>query len=1038
VIARIITGSLANRGGVLLVAVMLGALGWYALRATPVDAIPDLSDVQVIVRTSFPGQAPQVVEDQVTYPLASALMAVPGAATVRGFSFFGDSFIYVIFDDGTDLYWARSRVLEYLSQASASLPPGARPGLGPDATGVGWVFQYALVDRSGRNDVAELRSLQDWFLKFELQALPGVAEVASVGGMVRQYQVAVDPERLHSFGLTLADLRRAVQAGNQEVGGSVIEMAEAEYMIRATGYVTGLNDLASIPLTATKSGAPVTLGEVAEIRFGPAMRRGVADLDGEGEAVGGIVVMRWGENAVEVIERVKTRLTELAGGLPEGVELVVVYDRSDLILGAVENLRAKLSGELLLVILVCAAFLAHLPSTLVPAVSLPLGVLGAFLAMRVLGLNANIMSLAGIAIAIGVMVDAAIVMVENLHRHLERDPPTGPAHRWDIVARASTEVGPAIFFSLLVVTVSFLPVFALEAQEGRLFQPLAYTKTFAMAAAALIAITVVPVLMGYFVRGRIRPEAKNPLNRALIAAYRPAIDLVLQYPRAVVAGALVIVLASAWPATRLGTEFMPDLDEGDLLYMPVTLPGVSVGKARELLQQTDRLIRQVPEVERVFGKVGRADTATDPAPLTMIETTIMLKPRDQWRPGLTLEGLKAQLDDQVNFPGLTNAWVMPIKTRIDMLATGIRTPVGIKLAGPDLAEIETLGRQVEALVREIPGTRSVYAERVLGGRYLTVDVDRAEAGRYGMNIADVHDAVAFAVGGMAIGETVEGRERYAINLRYHRDWRDSLDALRNLPVAGRNGAWVALGDVAEIRVADGPGMIKSENARLNGWVYVDIADRDLGSWVSQAQALLAERIELPAGYSLSWSGQYEYLERARARLSLLVPATLGLIILLLYLQLRSAVDVGIVLGTLPLSLAGGFWLLYLLDYQMSVAVAVGFIALAGMAVEVGVVMLTYLNNAWRDLKNTESAPEHALRSAVEEGALRRVRPISMTVLATLAGLAPVMLGSGTGSEVTRRIAAPMVGGVVSVAALSLLVVPALFLLTRRREASGSG
>ncbi len=1030
-IARLIEWSLANRAGVLLAAVLLGVAGWGSMRATPVDAIPDLSDVQVIVRTPFPGQAPQVVEDQVTYPLASALMAVAGAVTVRGYSFFGDSYVYVIFEDGTDLYWARSRVLEYLSQAAASLPQGARPGLGPDATGVGWVFQYALVDRSGNHDAAALRSLQDWFLKYELQALDGVAEVATVGGMVRQYQVVVDPERLHAYGLTLADLRKGIQAGNQEVGGSVVEMAEAEYMVRATGYVTSLEALQSIPLPRSKPGAPVTVGDVAEVRFGPAMRRGAADLDGEGEAVGGIVVMRWGENAVEVINRVKDRLAQLSASLPDGVELVVVYDRSDLILRAVDNLRTKLGGELLLVILVCAAFLLHLPSTLVPAISLPLGVLAAFLAMRGLNVNANIMSLAGIAIAIGVMVDAAIVMVENLHRHLERSPPSGPAERWATVARAATEVGPAIFFSLLVVTVSFLPVFALEAQEGRLFKPLAYTKTFAMAAAAIIAVTVVPVLMGYCVRGRIRPEATNPLNRLLIAAYRPAVNVVLRVPRLVVGMAFVLVLLSLWPASRLATEFMPELDEGDLMYMPVTLPGVSAGKAREILQQTDRLIRQIPEVERVFGKVGRADTATDPAPLTMIETVIMLKPRSRWRAGLTLEGLKAELDEQVRLPGLTNAWVMPIKTRIDMLATGIRTPVGIKIAGPDLAVIEDLGRQVESLVREMPGTRSVYAERVLGGRYLTVDVDRVEAARYGMNIADVHETIAFAVGGMQVGETVEGRERYAINLRYFRDWRDSIESLRSLPIAGTGGTWIALGDVADIRVEDGPGLIKSENARLNGWVYVDLSDRDLGAWVREARARVAQDLALPPGYSLSWSGQYEYLERARARLSVLVPATLGLIVLLLYAQLRSFVDVGIVLGTLPLALAGGFWLLYLLGYPMSVAVAVGFIALAGMAVEVGVVMLTYLNQAWAAPTDPSFSRGAALRSAVEEGALRRVRPIAMTVLATLAGLAPVMLGSGTGSEVTRRIAAPMVGGVISVALLSLLVVPALFLLTRR-------
>jgi Cu(I)/Ag(I) efflux system membrane protein CusA/SilA len=1028
-INSVIRWSVANRTVVIMLAAILAAWGIYALKKTPVDAIPDLSDVQVIIRTSFPGQAPRVVEDQVTYPLATSMLAVPGAVTVRGYSFFGDSYVYILFEDGTDIYWARSRVLEYLSQAATALPAGVKPALGPDATGVGWVFQYALIDRSGRHDVAELRSLQDWFLKYELQSLPGVSEVASVGGMVRQYEILLDPERLRAWGISLLQVRQAVASGNQEVGGSVIELGEAEYMVRATGYVDSLDKLRNLPLNVTAGGVPVLLGDVADVRFGPAPRRGVADLNGEGEAVGGIVVMRWGENATDVIDAVRNRLDELASGLPEGVEIVTVYDRSALIERAQDSLRGKLVEELFLVALVCALFLFHFRSTLVAVISLPLGVLVAFIAMHQLGINANIMSLGGIAIAIGVMVDAAIVMVENLHKHMqEADDRT----HWQRVYDAASEVGPAIFFSLLVITVSFLPVFALQAQEGRLFSPLAYTKTFAMAGAALLAITLVPVLMGYFVRGRIRPENANPLNRFFRFLYRPVLAISLRFPKTVIVGALLLVVATLWPASRLGTEFMPDLDEGDLMYMPTTLPGISVGEARQLLQQTDRLIATVPEVQSVFGKVGRADTATDPAPLTMIESVIQLRPREEWRAGMTLDALKEELDERVRFPGLANAWVMPIKTRIDMLATGIRTPLGIKISGADLGVIQEIGTEIEKLVLAVPGTRSAYAERVLGGRYVVVDIDRIAAARFGLNVDDIQRVIALAVGGMAISESVEGLERYPIRLRFYSDWRDSPEKLRNLPLSTPTGAWIGLGDVAEVRVEKGPAMIRSENARPAGWIFVDVAGPDLGGYVEEVRRRVSEEIQLPAGYSLDWSGQYEYLQRAKARFRVLVPVTIAVIVLLLYLQLRSFAEVLIVLGTLPMSIVGGVWLLYLLDFQVSVAVAVGFIALAGMAVEIGVVMLVYLRQALKAARERGELTTEAVEKAVRDGALLRLRPVLMTVTATLVGLLPVMLGTGTGAEVTRRIAAPMVGGVISLLPLALLVIPALYLLYQRR------
>ena len=1032
-IASLIRWSIGNRLLVLVTTAMLVAWGIYSVRVTPVDALPDLSDVQVIIKTTFPGQAPQVVEDQVTYPLTTAMLAVPKAVTVRGYSFFGDSFVYVIFEDGTDLYWARSRVLEYLNQVASQLPAGAVPALGPDATGVGWVFEYALVDRTGRNDLAQLRSLQDWFLKYELQTVPGVAEVATVGGMVRQYQVVVDPDKLRAFGIPLARIKSAIRRGNQETGGSVVEMGEAEYMVRATGYLEGIDDLRNVPLGVNNRGTPLLLADVADIRLGPQMRRGIAELDGEGEVVGGIIVMRWGENALTTIDGVKARLEQLSRSLPEGVEIVTTYDRSDLINRAVDTLESKLIEEFIVVALICAVFLFHMRSAAVVILSLPVGILVAFIVMKVQGINANIMSLGGIAIAIGAMVDAAIVMVENVHKHMEKEPLTDE-NRWRVIGDAATEVGPPLFFSLLIITLSFLPVFTLEAQEGRLFAPLAFTKTYAMAAAAGLSVTLVPVLMGYFIRGRVLPESRNPVNRALIAIYRPAINTVMRFPRATLAAAGVVLVIGLWPATQLGSEFMPPLDEGDLMYMPTTYPGVSIDKARALLQTTDKLIRTVPEVKQVFGKIGRAETATDPAPLTMIETTIQLKPRDEWRDGMTSEGIRAELDRVVQVPGLTNAWVMPIKTRIDMLATGIKTPVGIKIAGPDLRVIERIGRDVEQVLGDVDGTVSVYSERVAGGRYIDVDIDRDAASRLGLNVADIQDVISSAVGGMNVTQTVEGRERYPVNVRYPQRVRDSVQQLRLLPIVTPGGARISLADVADVRIVDGPPAIKSENARLNGWIYVDISGRDLGSYVSEAQRVVAQNVELPAGYSLAWSGQYEYMVRAKQRLAIVAPVTLAIIVLLLYINFRRFADVAIIIGTLPMALIGGLWLLYLLGYELSVAVGVGFIALAGVAVELGVVMLVYLNLALQrrmEAAGGVRAQRADIEQAVIDGTLLRVRPIMMTVASIIVGLLPIMLGGGTGAEVMRRIAAPMVGGMVSATVLTLLVIPALFLLWQR-------
>jgi len=997
-IESIIRWSVANRFMVVLLSVILGVSGVYVMMNTPVDAIPDLSDVQVIIKTPYPGQAPQVVEDQVTYPLTTAMLSVPGASTVRGYSFFGDSYVYVIFEDGTDLYWARSRVLEYLNQVSGQLPPSAKPALGPDATGVGWIYEYALQDKTGSHDLAQLRSIQDWFLKFELQTVPGVAEVATVGGMVKQYQVVVNPDALRAYGLPLAKIRSAIQRGNREVGGSVIEMGEAEYMIRATGYLKSKEDLGAIPLGMNEKGTPIRLEDVADIRLGPQMRRGIAELNGEGEVVGGIIVMRFGENARKTIAGVKEKLAELENSLPDGVEIVETYDRSSLIERAVVNLQHKLLEEFLVVALVCLVFLFHLRSSLVVILSLPLGILTAFIVMNAQGLNANIMSLGGIAIAIGAMVDAAIVMIETVHKKME-EVDYDPKLHWSTVTEAAVEVGPPLFFSLLIITLSFLPVFTLQAQEGRLFAPLAFTKTYAMAAAAGLSITLVPVLMGYFIRGKIIPEHKNPINRFLIWAYRPLIKQITRHPWRVVIVTVALVIVGFWPANKLGSEFMPDLNEGDLMYMPTTFPGISTGKAQELLQQTDKLIRTVPEVKTVFGKIGRAETATDPAPLTMLETVIQLKPEAEWREGMTIDDIKEELNQRVQLPGLTNAWVWPIKTRIDMLATGIKTPVGIKVAGSDLTVIQQIGKDIEAVLKDVPGTASAFSERVAGGRYVTVDIRRDQASRYGLNIDDVQDIVRTAIGGMNVTETVEGLERYPVNLRYPRGRRDSVGKLRELAVVTPSGQQIPLSAVADIRVEDGPPMIKSENARRNGWIFIDIEGVDLGTYVAAARKAVSDQVELPAGYSLNWSGQYEYMERARERLLVVVPITLVTIILLLFLNFRNITEVLIIMGTLPTALIGGVWLLYLLGYHMSVAVGVGFIALAGVAVEIGVVMLVYLKQALASekLKARKEQRQMVLQdlsAAVTNGALMRVRPIMMTVAAIIAGLLPIMLGSG--------------------------------------------
>ncbi|MGV2705291.1 UNVERIFIED_CONTAM: efflux RND transporter permease subunit [Aeromonas salmonicida] len=1030
-ITSIIRWSIGNRFLVLLLSVLLTAWGIWSVKQTPVDALPDLSDVQVIIKTSYPGQAPQVVEDQVTYPLTTAMLAVPGATTVRGYSFFGDSFVYVLFDDNTDLYWARARVLEYLSQVAPNLPSSARPQLGPDATGVGWVYQYALIDRTGKHDLSELTSLQNWFLKYELQTVEGVSEVATVGGMVRQYQVRVDPNKLRAYGVPLSLIQTAIEQGNQETGASVIEMAEAEYMVRSNGYLKNVSDLKNIPLGTNVRGAPLLLGDVADVVTGPQVRRGIAELNGEGEVVGGIIVMRYGENAQHTIDGVKTRLDELKSSLPDGVEIITVYDRSDLIQRAIDNLSGKLLEEFIVVVLVCLAFLFHLRSSLVVIITLPIAILVAFIIMNIQGVNANIMSLGGIAIAIGAMVDGAIVMIENVHKHMEQTPLTNE-NRWKVIGEASAEVGPAIFFSLLIITMSFLPVFALEAQEGRMFAPLAYTKTYAMAAAAALAITLVPVVMGYFIRGKVLAEQANPINRWLSQGYIPLLKCVLAWPKVTLTLAFIVTVVGFLPLKYLGSEFIPPLDEGDLMYMPTTATNISVGKTREILQQTDKLIRTVPEVKNVFGKAGRADSATDPADLVMMETTIQLKPQSEWRPGMTPEKLREELDSLIQFPGLTNAWAPPIKTRTDMLATGIKTPVGIKIAGPDLKVIQKIGQQLEKIVGSVEGASSVYAERVAGGRYVKVDIDRLKAARYGLNIADVQAVLATAVGGMDVGQTIEGRERYPINIRYPQSYRDSVASLELLPLITPKGERIALADVARIYISDEAPMLRSENARLNGWVYVDISNRDIGSFVADAKKMVGEQLVLPAGYSITWSGQYEYMERAKARLTYVVPLTVAIIVLLLYLAFRRVQEVLLILTTLPLAVVGGIWYVWLAGFNMSVAVGVGFIALAGVAVETGVLMLIYLNHAWDDLVKNDKLDNAGLHGAVIHGAAMRLRPKMMTVVTIIAGLLPIMWSHGTGSEVMQRIAAPMIGGMVSALVLTLLVLPAAFYLWRRR------
>lgn len=1038
-VESIIRWSISNRFFVLLATLILVGVGVFSLKNTPVDALPDLSDVQVIIKTSYPGQAPQVVEDQVTYPLTTAMLSVPGAVTVRGYSFFGDSYVYVIFDEDTDLYWARSRVLEYLSQVAPSLPENARPQLGPDATGVGWVYLYALIDRTGKQDISELRSLQDWFLKYELQTVPGVSEVAAVGGMVKQYQVNVNPEKIRAFGIPLSHIQTAIKRGNQEVGASVVEMAEAEYMVRTTGYIQSQTDLAQIPLGVNSQGTPLTLGDVAEIKLGPQMRRGIAELNGLGETVGGVVVMRFGENAQKTIEGVKDKLEELKQGLPEGVEIVTVYDRSGLIERAVDNLWHKLLEEFAVVALVCMLFLFHVRSSLVAIVSLPVGILTAFTVMHIQGINANIMSLGGIAIAIGAMIDGAIVMIENMHKHMEKTSLT-KENRWQVVADSASEVGPALFFSLLIITVSFVPVFTLEAQEGRMFSPLAFTKTYAMAASAALAITLVPVLMGYFIRGKVLPEHKNPINRLLVAAYMPVLKMVLAFPKTAIFIALLGLASTYWPLQKIGSEFIPPLDEGDLMYMPTTYPGISIGKAREILQQTDKLIMTVPEVKTVFGKIGRAETATDPAPLTMIETFIQLKERSEWREGVTTESLKKELDNLVKLPGLTNAWVMPIKTRIDMLATGIKTPVGIKVAGAELPVIQQIGQQLETILADVPGTASVYSERVAGGRYIKVDIDREKASRFGLNIADVQQVVASAIGGVNVTQTVEGLERYPVNIRYPQSYRDSPEQMALLPIVTAKGQRIALGDVADIKIESGPPAIKSENSRINGWTFVDIEGVDIGSYVETAMESVRKELELPTGYSIHWSGQYEYMLRAKEKLTYVVPLTLAIIAILLFMNFRNFTEVVLLMGTLPFALIGSIWLLYLMGFNFSIAVGVGFIALAGVAVEISVIMLVYLNQAWREelTKNStnsigNSLTKTQLMQAVITGAGLRVRPVMMTAAAVIAGLIPILLGTGTGSEVMSRIAAPMVGGMVSAVILTLLVLPAFYYLWKLKS-----
>ncbi|HDS6515298.1 TPA: efflux RND transporter permease subunit [Klebsiella oxytoca] len=1035
-IAAVIRWSLRNRLLVLLASLIMAAWGVWSIQQAPLDALPDLSDTQVIIRVSYPGKAPQIVEDQVTYPLTTTMLSVPGAKTVRGFSMFGDAYVYVLFDDGTDPYWARSRVLEYLSQIQSSLPPEAKASLGPDATGVGWVFEYVLTDKSGQHSLGDLRAIQDWILKYELKTVPDVSEVASVGGMVKEYQVILNPDRLRALNVTHEQVISAIQSANQEGGGSVLELGEAEYMVRTTGYLKSIDDFKQVVIAA-RDGVPVLLSDVASVRRGPAIRRGVAELNGEGEVAGGIIIMRSGKNALTTINAVKAKLAEVQKSLPAGVEIVPVYDRSQLIKNSVETLTHKLIEEFIVVAVVCSLFLFHFRSALVAMITLPLGILGAFIVMHYQGVSANMMSLGGIAIAIGAMVDAAIVMIENMHKvleqwryeHPERQPSS--ADYWQIALHAASEVGPALFCSLLIITLSFIPVFTLEAQEGKMFSPLAFTKTWSMAVAAGLGITLVPVLMGYFIRGKIPDEAANPLNRWLIRAYEPLLDKVLQWPKATLAAAGLLLVATLWPLAQLGSEFLPQIDEGDLLYMPSTLPGISSREAARLLQQTDRLIKTIPEVQSVFGKAGRAKSATDPAPLTMLETTIQFKPKSEWRPGMTMDKLIGELDSAVKVPGIANVWVPPIRNRLDMLATGIKSPVGIKVNGNNLAEIEKSAEEIERIVRHVPGVTSALAERLDGGRYIDIAIDRLKAARYGVSVKELQSVVASVVGGDNIGETIEGRERYPINVRYPREMRDSLQKLRDLPVVTSSGAQVTLAELADIAITDGPPMLKSENARLSDWIYVDIRGRDLKSAVDEMQREVSKQVRLPDGISLTWSGQYEYLERATAKLKIVLPFTLMIIFILLYVTFGRVKDALLIMGTLPFSLIGGVWLLWLLGYNLSVAAAVGFIALAGVAAEFGVIMVLYLNQALA--KRRGELNDRTLNEAIHEGAVLRVRPKVMTVATIMAGLLPIMWGGGTGSEVMQRIAAPMIGGMITAPLLSMLVIPAVYLLTHRNK-----
>ncbi len=1034
---KIIEFSINNRFLVILSTLFIIAFGVYTMSRTPLDAIPDLSDVQVIIYTPFQGQAPQVVEEQVTYPLTTAMLSVPNAKVVRGYSFFGFSFVYVIFEDGTDMYWARSRVLEYLNFVAGRLPKGVNPSLGPDATGVGWVYEYALVDKTGKHDLAELRSLQDWYMRYELQTVSGVSEVASIGGYVKQYQVDVDPNKLTAFNIPLSKVKHAIQRSNNDVGGKLLEMAEREFMVRGLGYIKSIDDIKDIAIGVDSRGTPITVRDVASVHLGPELRRGAADLDGEGEVAGGVVIMRYGGNALEVIDNVKKKIESLQKGLPEGVEVVPVYDRAGLIERAVETLKGKLVEESIVVALICVIFLLHVRSALVAIFTLPVGILMAFIVMYYQGINANIMSLGGIAIAIGAMIDGAIVMIENAHKHLEEAGPD--KGHWQSIMESAKEVGPALFFSLLIITFSFVPVFTLEAQEGRLFGPLAFTKTYSMAASAILAVTIVPILMGYFIRGKIIPERKNPVNRLLLFVYRPLVSFVLRFKKTFILLSLVALVFTVIPLNKLGGEFMPPLNEGDILYMPTTLPGISITKAKELMQQTDRILKTFPEVERVFGKVGRAETATDPAPLSMMETTITLRPTEQWRPGMTIYKLMDEMNSAIKIPGVTNAWTLPIKTRVDMLSTGIKTPVGLKVAGDDLKVLEKIGKEIEAVLRDVPGTLSVYSERVVGGNYLDFNIDRSRAARYGLTVGDIQDVIQSAIGGMNITTTVEGLERYPVNLRYGRELRSDISSLKRVLISTPTGAHIPIAQVADIEIKKGPPAIKSENARLNAWIYVDLKGIDVGTYVARAQKVVQDSIKLPPGYTLTWSGQFEYMQRAKARLKVVVPLTLLIIFLLLYLNFKKIGESVMVMLSLPFALVGGVWCLYILGYNMSVAVGVGFIALAGVSAEIGVIMIIYLDMACRDryLKGTLNTRAD-LNEAVMEGASRRIRPIMMTVFAIIGGLLPIMWGSGTGSAVMKRIAAPMVGGMISATVLTLLVIPAIYTFWREREFKKEG